>query len=292
MNNNLEELGNNKNIHNKPYIIKSNQYIQSYYDYLFKISLIGDSGSGKTSILLRLTENVFYSNTSSTIGVDFKILTTKYRSKQAKVQIWDTCGSERFKSLTTSFVKTCNVFILVFDLSNKKSFDSLNYWINLILENTKPKLIVLVGNKCDLFKSFYENDNINKYANIIINDQNDLNKDNTININVNSIGGHVNTNYNNDLIIKEVINKEDILKFIERYDVYYLETSAKLNNNIEKMFEIICEKLFDDALNKNNNNNNADKSNYSNYKNLDTIGNNSNIKLTYKNKHKIKKCCK
>lgn len=124
--------------------------VRTNYDFLFKISLIGDSGSGKTSTLIRLTEHTFRENTSSTIGVDFKILSVKYKSKQAKVQIWDTCGSERFKSLTTSFIKTCSVFVLLFDLSNKKSFENIEYWLNIILENTSPKLVCLVGNKSDL----------------------------------------------------------------------------------------------------------------------------------------------
>ena len=133
-----------------PLITKNDQRISNNYDYLFKVSLIGDSGAGKTSVLLRLTENTFKENTSSTIGVDFKILSVKFSQKLAKIQIWDTCGSERFKSLTTSFIKTCAVFVLIFDLTNKKSFENLNYWVSLILEYTSPKVMCLVGNKSDL----------------------------------------------------------------------------------------------------------------------------------------------
>lgn len=121
------------------------------YDYLFKVALIGNSGVGKTSILLRFTENKYKDNTQSTIGVDFKIITFSINdTSYTKMQIWDTCGSERFKSLTTSFIKSCPVFILVFDLTNRKSFLELDNWMKLINENTSPKLLNVVGNKADL----------------------------------------------------------------------------------------------------------------------------------------------
>jgi small GTP-binding protein len=134
----------------KPTIIRrsSTSNITSY-DYLFKISLIGDSGTGKTSILLRFTDNVFKDDTQSTIGVDFKIVSLKLDKAYVKMQIWDTCGSERFKGLTSSFIKSCNIFILVFDLTKHKTFESLENWIKLIFENTAPKFMCLVGNKCD-----------------------------------------------------------------------------------------------------------------------------------------------
>lgn len=143
---------NKEDIQERPVIFKSEQVIRTNYDYLFKVSLVGDSGTGKTSVLLRLTDNNFTENTSSTIGVDFKIVSVKYKEKLAKVQIWDTCGSERFKSLTTSFIKTCGVFIMLFDLTDRKTFESISYWLTLVLDNTSPKLLCLVGNKSDLIK--------------------------------------------------------------------------------------------------------------------------------------------
>ena len=121
------------------------------YNYLFKIALIGDSGTGKTSILLRFIDNSFKDDTKSTIGVDFKLVTLELEEKiYAKMQIWDTCGSERFKSLTSSFIKTCNAFILVFDLTRPVTFQNIDHWINTIKENTSPKFMILIGNKSDL----------------------------------------------------------------------------------------------------------------------------------------------
>jgi len=121
------------------------------YDFLFKVSLIGDAATGKTSIITRFIDDVFKEETSTTIGVDFKIVSLDLgENTYAKMQIWDTCGSERFKSITASFLKSCSAFILVFDLNRKNTFKSIENWIKIINENTKPKFLILIGNKCDL----------------------------------------------------------------------------------------------------------------------------------------------
>ena len=130
------------------------------YNYLFKVALIGDSSTGKTSILLRFIDNCFIEDTKSTIGVDFKIVSLELEPKvYAKMQIWDTCGSERFKSLTSSFIKTCSAFILVFDLTRPGSFQSIENWIKTIRENISPKFMILIGNKSDLIEQRAVNKN-------------------------------------------------------------------------------------------------------------------------------------
>jgi small GTP-binding protein len=121
------------------------------YSYIFKVSIIGDSSTGKTSILLRFIDDYFTEDTKSTIGVDFKLVSFELEPKiYAKMQIWDTCGSERFKSLTSSFIKTCSAFILIFDLTRKNTFHNIDHWIKIIKENTSPKFMILIGNKSDL----------------------------------------------------------------------------------------------------------------------------------------------
>ena len=121
------------------------------YKYLFKLALIGDSGSGKTSILLRFTDNTYNENTQFTIGVDFKIVSMNIDDSLVKLQIWDTCGSERFKSLTTSFIKSCSAFILVFDITRMKTFKSLEFWMKVVKESAKNEnFLCLIGNKSDL----------------------------------------------------------------------------------------------------------------------------------------------
>ena len=128
-----------------------NSQLNISYDFLFKVSLIGDSGTGKTSILMRFIDNVFKEETTTTIGVDFKIVSFDLGANTyAKMQIWDTCGSERFASLTATFLKTCSAFILVFDLTRPTTFNNITNWIKTINENTKPKFLILIGNKADL----------------------------------------------------------------------------------------------------------------------------------------------
>ena len=123
------------------------------YDYIFKVSLIGDASTGKTSIILRFIDNDFKEETNSTIGVDFKIVSLELEKNiYAKMQIWDTCGSERFKSITSSFIKSCSAFILVFDLSRATTFKSIDNWIKIIKENTTPNFLILIGNKSDLIE--------------------------------------------------------------------------------------------------------------------------------------------
>ena len=123
------------------------------YDYLFKIALIGDSATGKTSILLRFVDDFFTEDTKSTIGIDFKFVSLELEPNiYGKMQIWDTCGSERFKSLTTSFIKSCKAFILVFDLTRQNTFKNIEQWIKTINENTSPQYMILIGNKNDLVK--------------------------------------------------------------------------------------------------------------------------------------------
>jgi len=135
-------------------IIRTKSVAPLNYNYLFKIALIGDAGIGKSSILMRFTENDFREDTTSTIGVDFKIISMKIGEEcNAKMQIWDTGGSERFKSMTSYFIKSCPAFLLIFDLTRQKSFKNLDMWLNMINENTSPKVLCLIGNKSDLEES-------------------------------------------------------------------------------------------------------------------------------------------
>lgn len=136
------------------------------YDYLFKVTLIGDSGTGKTSIITRFIDNVFKDDTMTTIGVDFKIVSFDLGENVfAKMQVWDTCGSERFKSITASFLKTCSAFVLVFDLTRMITFKNVENWIKIIKENTQPKYMLLIGNKSDLAdQREVQNEEIMKYC--------------------------------------------------------------------------------------------------------------------------------
>ena len=102
------------------------------YDLLFKLLLIGDSGVGKTCILFRFSDDAFNNTFISTIGIDFKIKTIELRGKKVKLQIWDTAGQERFHPITTSYYRGAMGIMLVYDITNSKSFDNIAKWLRNI----------------------------------------------------------------------------------------------------------------------------------------------------------------
>lgn len=117
-----------------------------------KILIIGESGVGKSSLLLRFTDDTFDPEQASTIGVDFKVKTiTVEGNNKAKLAIWDTAGQERFRTLTPSYYRGAQGVILVYDVSSKQSFNKLDAWLNeLETFATKHDLVkMLVGNKID-----------------------------------------------------------------------------------------------------------------------------------------------
>ena len=129
----------------------SSDIISQDYDYLFKVLLLGDSDVGKSSLILRYTDETFNSKLVNSIGVDFKMKKREIDGKIIKVQIWDTAGHERFRSITYSYYRGANSIIIVFDLSDKKSFISITEWLKQIEKHAKENVFkFLVGNKSDL----------------------------------------------------------------------------------------------------------------------------------------------
>lgn len=121
------------------------------YDYLFKLLLIGDSGVGKTCVLFRFSEDAFNSTFISTIGIDFKIRTIDLDGKKIKLQIWDTAGQERFRTITTAYYRGAMGIMLVYDITNEKSFDNIRNWIRNIEEHAAADVEkMILGNKCDM----------------------------------------------------------------------------------------------------------------------------------------------
>jgi Ras-related protein Rab-1A len=122
------------------------------HDYLFKILLIGDSGVGKTCMLLKFTDEVFQASYISTIGVDFKIKTLRLEDgKVAKLQMWDTAGQERFRTITSSYYRGAHGVIVVYDVGERRSFDNLAMWMGEVGRYARPGVpMILVGNKTDL----------------------------------------------------------------------------------------------------------------------------------------------
>ncbi|TRY94590.1 hypothetical protein DNTS_015803 [Danionella cerebrum] len=121
------------------------------YDYLFKLLLIGDSGVGKTCLLFRFSEDAFNTTFISTIGIDFKIRTIEQNGKRIKLQIWDTAGQERFRTITTAYYRGAMGIMLVYDITNEKSFENIKNWIRNIEEHASSDVEkMILGNKCDM----------------------------------------------------------------------------------------------------------------------------------------------
>ncbi|KZT11146.1 GTP-binding protein ypt1 [Laetiporus sulphureus 93-53] len=121
------------------------------YDYLFKLLLIGDSGVGKSCLLLRFAEDAFTDSYLSTIGVDFKIRTIDFEGKTIKLQIWDTAGQERFRTIAAAYYRGAHGIIVVYDVTDGESFQNVKGWLQEIERygsETVKKL--LIGNKSDL----------------------------------------------------------------------------------------------------------------------------------------------
>ncbi|KAG8184646.1 hypothetical protein JTE90_022694 [Oedothorax gibbosus] len=116
-----------------------------------KILIIGESDVGKSSLLLRFTDDVFDAGLAATIGVDFKVKTVSVDGNNAKLAIWDTAGSERFRTLTPSYYRGAQGAILVYDVSNRPSFQKLDQWLyELETYSTRTNIVkMLVGNKID-----------------------------------------------------------------------------------------------------------------------------------------------
>ncbi|KAL9644978.1 hypothetical protein ABK040_004471 [Willaertia magna] len=122
------------------------------YDYFVKVLLVGDSGAGKTSLILRYADDEYNESYQSTIGVDFKIKNRPTKdNKIARLQLWDTAGQERFNSIVVSYYRGVNGIFVVFDLTNEQSFVNLTKWIQQIKSNASENVVImLVGNKSDL----------------------------------------------------------------------------------------------------------------------------------------------
>ncbi len=123
-------------------------------DLTCKVLILGESKVGKSSILSRFTDKHFTENLPPTLGIDYKITKIMVDKVEVKLQIWDTAGQERFRSITESFYKGCQAVLLVFDLTDRDSFEKTKGWLMSIYEKTgKEVVIILVGNKYDLKNS-------------------------------------------------------------------------------------------------------------------------------------------
>ncbi|XP_059485374.1 ras-related protein Rab-3 isoform X2 [Neocloeon triangulifer] len=121
------------------------------FDYMFKLLIIGNSSVGKTSFLFRYADDSFTSAFVSTVGIDFKVKTVFRHDKRVKLQIWDTAGQERYRTITTAYYRGAMGFILMYDITNEESFNSVQDWVTQIKTYSWDNAqVILVGNKCDM----------------------------------------------------------------------------------------------------------------------------------------------
>ncbi|KJE92015.1 small GTP-binding protein Rab4 [Capsaspora owczarzaki ATCC 30864] len=121
------------------------------YDYLFKFLVIGNAGVGKSCVLHSFLEGKFKQESSHTIGVEFGSKIAKLGGKTVKLQIWDTAGQERFRSVTRSYYRGAAGALLVYDITNRESYNALANWLTDARTLASPDIvIILVGNKKDL----------------------------------------------------------------------------------------------------------------------------------------------
>ena len=186
-----------------------------------KILLCGNSGVGKTSIFKRYYENKFEANYTTSIGIDFQTKEINHNDKLYSIHLIDTAGEERFRSITSSYFRMAEYYLLVFDLTNKNSLMALSSWIESLKEHIeKPKYIIL-GNKSDLEKNLIPEQEINEVLNdkdnLKINDENFLKVSAKTGENINKTFEYVlniieQTSDKDEQIIKQPIKKVKINK--------------------------------------------------------------------------------
>mmetsp|Transcript_4740 Transcript_4740/g.4917 ORF Transcript_4740/g.4917 Transcript_4740/m.4917 type:complete len:279 (+) Transcript_4740:31-867(+) len=200
----------------------------------FKVLTIGESGVGKTSVLLRFTENKFMPTFLSTIGIDYKSKILKYEDTKYVLKIWDTAGQERFKTITQQYYKGSNGIILVFDLSDDTTFYKLQDWIKQIREYISSVSIILLGNKSDLFDLKPKEEKV----------ENGQSKKSETTEEATKKEESKNTLYSFDTNeIKVPVDSKEVQEFAEKNDLKYFEVSALKSQGIEDAFNYLLKHM-------------------------------------------------
>ena len=131
----------------------------------YKILFLGETQVGKTSLIVRYTDDIFQEEGLPTLGVDLKYKYIERNKKNIRLDIWDTAGQERFKSITKNYYSGADGIIFVFDLSSRKSFNTLKNWIDGTINNTKRNVeFIIAANKSDLDKRIIKKEEIQKFS--------------------------------------------------------------------------------------------------------------------------------
>ena len=121
------------------------------FSYAFNYIIIGDAGVGKSCLMMQFTDNKFQRGHTVSIGIEYDCKLVQIYGQNIKVQIWDTAGHESFRTITRCYYRGSACALLVYDITNRKTFKHLANWLQSTLDNTTPGMpIILVGNKADL----------------------------------------------------------------------------------------------------------------------------------------------
>lgn len=135
----------------KPYTLEKVNKPFEFFDHTFKIIVVGSSGVGKTSFIKRAVENKFEENHTVTIAADFSKLYYLANTKRIKIQLWDTCGLEQYRSINKMYFRGSDIAIICYDTTKEPSFQACVEWLKDVKENCNPgTLVYLVGTKADL----------------------------------------------------------------------------------------------------------------------------------------------
>jgi small GTP-binding protein len=121
------------------------------YEMMFKVVLVGDSFVGKTNIMSKYLKNIFQADSKATVGVEFGSKQFNVEGHSINAQIWDTAGQERYKAITSAYYKGAKGAFVVYDITRKESFESIDKWVSDLKASADKKLtVVIIGNKSDL----------------------------------------------------------------------------------------------------------------------------------------------
>ena len=170
-------------------------------EIMFKVILIGDSNVGKTTLINKYMDKNFSGEIPPTVGLENRVKTLEVRGLKAKLQIWDTAGQEKFNSLSKNYYQNTDGILLVFDVTNRESFNNIKNWYDDVISNSDIKAKkLLIGNK-------------------------------------------------NDMKDKIKVTADDIKKFKRENKLKFIETSAKVNNNVEEAFQKIINLMIENMSN-------------------------------------------
>lgn len=190
------------------------------FTHVIKIILMGDAGVGKTSLIRKYTDNKFDEGYAYTIGIDFRVKEITLSNKERiRLQIWDTAGQECFRSITASYYKRADGIILVYDVTNMKTFQNLEYWLKetQYYHSKSSVPLIIVGNKMDTLNENKQKEKILSLKKFVEEKNNDRNRENN-------------------------------------YKINFTFTSVKTDSNIKNIFSLLAEQIHNNNNNKYRNN--------------------------------------